>query len=452
MPMNRRAALRGLAATTALVVSSCSDHADAPSSDLVPPLSDDRQLTSELFPLGVQAGSMRLESVILWSYSTHKGQHWFAVWPEDSDPLSSAQVHEVESHDGYLKRLIEGLTPNTRYNYGAFTDSDQWSPLGRFQTTFEPDYLGPILVGATSCTASGRAPFPSLSLLAEQPLDLFCHLGDMSYNDGAETLEDFRAGWRRTLSLPEYQSLLSSVGTYQTWDDHEITDDEKLELLPPEAVRHGKRAYFEATPTASNPSGSLWMSYRWGRSAEFFILDCRQERDPELERYISSAQMAWLKSALAESPCHFKVILNSVPIAHLPEIWLTERDRWQGYPEQRDELLDFLIDTPIKNTWFLSGDFHFGALWRVEASGPRSHLWEVLCGPGGSAPSKRHTLATSSPELYTLFFDPEQVSYASGEWAATTILFDPINDRVTLTFISSETGEVAYQEVISGDS
>ena len=114
-----------------------------------------------------------------------------------------------------------------------------------------------------------------------------------------------------------------------------------------------------------------------------FILDCRQERTPSRGEYVSVAQMTWLKSALSSSPCHFKVILNSVPIAQLPDVWLMEDDRWQGYPRQRDELLNFIVDTPIDNVWFLAGDFHIGAVWRVESSGPRQQIWEILCGPGG---------------------------------------------------------------------
>ena len=158
--------------------------------------------------------------------------------------------------------------------------------------------------------------------------------------------------------------------------------------------------------------------------------------------------MNWLKSALAASECHFKIILNSVPIAKLPTVWLSENERWQGFPDQRDELLDFITNSPVDNVWFLSGDFHMGAVWRVEKTGLRRHIWEILCGPGGSKQSARYELASSDPSLFETFFEADQVKYASGDWAATTLKFDPVTDSVTVTFIDSDTGEISYQDVL----
>ena len=128
-----------------------------------------------------------------------------------------------------------------------------------------------------------------------------------------------------------------------------------------------------------------------GDSVEFFVLDCRSERQEETREgaeaiYISRAQMDWLKSALADSPCHFKAILTSVPITAWPELLsVVIDDRWEGYRSQREELLDWIVEEDVSNVFFISGDFHCGAVTRVEPSGPRSGLYEVLVGPGGNA-------------------------------------------------------------------
>ena len=84
---------------------------------------------------------------------------------------------EVDAVDGYVKMRLIDLKAATRYAYAFITDSGVWSESGRFQTAFAEGTVAPVLVGATACTASGRAPFPSLRHLAEQPLDVFCHLG-----------------------------------------------------------------------------------------------------------------------------------------------------------------------------------------------------------------------------------------------------------------------------------
>ena len=74
-----------------------------------------------------------------------------------------------------------------------------------------------------------------------------------------------------------------------------------------------------------------------------------------------------------------------------------DEDRWQGYPEQRQELLDFIAESSIENVWFLAGDFHMGPSGesiekdRTVVSGRSS------AGPGGSSPSRRITLAETDP-------------------------------------------------------
>ena len=446
--IDRRSFLGGLAAVGITLVSGCEEESFTANSDL-PPMTRDTRLRRSSFPYGVQAGAMTSTEVNVWSFTSDSGPVRLVVWPESSSPSAAIVDAEVDAVEGYIKVRLTDLNAATRYAYAFISDGGVWSESGLFQTAFAKETVAPVLVGATACTASGRAPFPSLRHLAEQPLDVFCHLGDMSYNDGSTAMESFRRSWAEILTNDEYRALLTSVGSYQTWDDHEVTDNSRLEDLDPGILEIGKRAYFEATPTDEFESGRIWQNYRWGYSVEFFILDCRQERIPDEGQYISPEQMAWLKDALAQSPCHFKVLLNSVPIARLPPIFLMDEDRWQGYPEQRQELLDFISESSIDNVWFLAGDFHMGAVWRVDREGPDSRLLEILCGPGGSSPSRRIALAETDPAAYEVFFDPEQVVYASGAWAATTILFDPEADTVTVRFIDSETAEVAHESVLS---
>ncbi|MEE2788037.1 MAG: alkaline phosphatase D family protein [Myxococcota bacterium] len=306
--VDRRTVLKGIAATTFAFATGCASDDRERSGVTLPKVDTSTDLQVERFPLGVQAGAMTHESVILWSYSNDGGGHAFALWPEGEDPESNAHMAELTPIDGYLKLRVDGLSPSPWYVYGVVTDDQVWSPLGRVRTAHGAHEIRPVLVCATACTAAGRAPLPSLDFLADQSLDVFCHRGDMSDNDGATTTTDFRSAWAKTQALPEYQALLSSVGYYQTWDDHEMTDNEMLPNLPPDILARGIDAYFETTPTDRHEDGHWWTSYRWGRSVEFFVLDCRREREPATRQYISRASMDWLKSALAESPCHFNVV------------------------------------------------------------------------------------------------------------------------------------------------
>ncbi len=99
-------------------------------------------------------------------------------------------------------------------------------------------------------------------------------------------------------------------------------------------------------------------------------------------------------------------------------------DRWQGFPEQRAELVDHCADIP--GVLFVSGDFHVGAAAFIEpAENPGGHLIEILAGPGGSPIDSRYSLVPEGDRIvrvvathnYTLFeCDP-----ASGELVVSWI-------------------------------
>ena len=60
-------------------------------------------------------------------------------------------------------------------------------------------------------------------------------------------------------------------------------------------------------------------------------------------------------------------------------------DRWQGYPEQRGELLDFIVANEIEGILWLTGDFHMSTASRVDTpGGVAEEMWEVMVGTGGS--------------------------------------------------------------------
>ena len=69
--------------------------------------------------------------------------------------------------------------------------------------------------------------------------------------------------------------------------------------------------------------------------------------------------MDWLKQALSDSPCAFKVILNSVPIMGFTDVWPELMDRWQA----------FLISgtscstTAIRASLLPNGRLPHGILW-----------------------------------------------------------------------------------------
>jgi phosphodiesterase/alkaline phosphatase D-like protein len=145
--------------------------------------------------------------------------------------------------------------------------------------------------------------------------------------------------------------------------------------------------------------------------------------------------MEFLKARLLESPCHFKVIMNSVPITNMPGVWdFLASDRWEGYPSSRNELMQFIDDNDIRNVWFLAGDFHVCFVSRLEPSGTnRSALVREIAVSSGNTNILGDTLA-----------EP-QFAFGSQNPHGLLVTFDPAADAVNVRFID-ESGADAYNE------
>jgi phosphodiesterase/alkaline phosphatase D-like protein len=412
-------------------------------------------IDTALFPVGLHVGGMRLTSAIFWGYSPDPQTKRLKVWREAQEPSQVILVAdlEVESVEGYIKYEVSGLAPQTRYSY-AFFESDESvrSDIASFRMPHHEESMEPVTVAATTCTNFNRMPYTSLQTTAKFDFDVFCQLGDMSYNDGAVTREEFRSRWLATLDDPGYRAVMHQAGIYATLDDHEVSDDSDRYGLPKEVYQTGIESFFEALAVPEVQKGRLWDSFRWGKTVEFFVLDCRTEREPassfsDNQVYISQEQMDWLKQGLTDSPCMFKVILNSVPIMGFADVWPELLDRWQAFPDQRDELLDHIIDGAIEQVFFLTGDYHMAYAGRVEPSGSKSAIWELMVGPGAPrVPNPLMGVLEVDPSAIPEFFPPEQFNYFSNRPAATLITFDPAKETAKVVYVDHETEEVLYEE------
>lgn len=264
------------------------------------------------------------------------------------------------------------------------------------------------------------------------PVSLMAH-GDTMYSSGTRVLDGFRIRWARNLGNPGYRGLRQNTSVYATWDDHEVANNWDPETIEEPILSLAAQTFFESLPIRRHPTAPnrIWRSTRWGQTAEVFILDSRSERRPSTRlrgdaQYLSRAQMDWLKSGLAASPCAFKVILNSVPITNFPSVFdVVSNDRWEGYWEARQEILSFLENERVEGVLWLSGDFHFASCGRVSPAGATgSRAVEFLVGPGAQDPN---------PLWAALVGDP-QFDFASGTNNYAVFDLDPAARTATITY------------------
>ncbi len=412
------------------------------------------------FPVAVMAGAMRTDSALLTTFIDSGEAKILRVWrPAEGDgEIELIQELEVSAVDGYVQQYVDNLCPGTWYSYAYFTpDGDAFSGrsiIGEFRTAIPDDSLEPLVLAASACNGYGNRPWPALQVTADEYYDMFVHLGDMVYADGSTSLADFRQVWRDYLAVEDggqpmgLARAFSRAGMYATLDDHEVDNNFNPENYDPQELENAMQAWFEIIPLeGADEDYKVWRSYRWGLTAEIIVLDCRTERLPSTQngpnaQYISPEQLEFLKDRLKNSPCHFKIVLNSVPITNMPFVWdFAANDRWEGYAAQRDEVLNFIADEDIANVWFISGDFHVCFVSYIEPN-----------GAGVVAKTREIAMTGGNTNILGETLGGDQYDYGAGSPRGCLMTFDPVENEVLVRFLDPDNGQDVYAEVLSQDN
>ncbi|MFB7373239.1 alkaline phosphatase D family protein [Streptomyces sp. NPDC056222] len=387
------------------------------------------RITENPFTLGVASGDPLPGSVLLWTR--------LAPRPFEADgglPRSRVAVRWELAHDERFTRTvrrgkvtahpefqysvhveIDHLDPDRIYFY-RFRVGDWISPVGRSRTAPAPDArMSELTLAAVSCQAYHDGYFTAYGHLAREDVDVVFHLGDYLYeyavnatggaraytdrrlpavfNRETITLEDYRLRYALYKSDPDLQAAHAAHPFVVTWDDHETENNYAGEIpendVPPEEflLRRAAayRAYWENQPLRrpQRPEGAdmrLYRRLRFGRLAQFDILDTRQYRSdqaygdgwqvpgPESEdpsRTMTGAtQERWLLDGWRDSRALWNVLPQQVVFAERRNVptadFKLSMDSWDGYPASRQRLLDGAGAAGIENLMVLTGDVHVG--------------------------------------------------------------------------------------------
>ncbi|MFF1414739.1 alkaline phosphatase D family protein [Streptomyces sp. NPDC058289] len=333
--------------------------------------------------------------------------------------VASGTVTASAASDHTVKADVRGLRPQTAYWY-RFTAGATASPAGRTRTApAAATAPAGVRFGVVSCANWESGYFSAYRhLAARADLDAVLHLGDYiyEYKSGGYpeakyvvrqhaplheilTLADYRTRHGKYKTDPDLQALHQAHPVIAIWDDHEIANDTwsgGAENHDPATegsfaarAAAARQAYFEWMPVRTSTEGTVYRRLRFGTLADLHLLDLRTFRSQQAgigsgavddpERSITGrAQLDWLKAGLAGSQATWKLVGTSVMIspvafgslpAHLlgpltellglPAGGLAVNvDQWDGYTDDRRELLGHLTDRSVRNTVFLTGDIH----------------------------------------------------------------------------------------------
>ncbi|PSK96798.1 alkaline phosphatase D [Murinocardiopsis flavida] len=304
---------------------------------------------------------------------------------------------------------VKGLEPGRDYYY-RFRAGREISPVGRTRTAPARDSRpGSAAFAMASCAAWYHGHYTAYRHMAEQDLDLVLFLGDYIYEYGitsgnlwrqgagelgeehaAETvtLEQYRLRYALTKLDPNLQAAHAAAPWLVTTDDHEVENNYAAEhseynITPEDFVRRravGYRAWYENQPIGvdalpKGPDMDLYRRVRFGRLAEFNVLDTRQYRDPpptdtapggehtDPDRsLLGRDQEKWLYDGLGRSEAVWNVLVQQVVLASIdrtpgPGVSYSY-DSWDGFTANRDRLFEALTEQRVDNPLVLTGDIH----------------------------------------------------------------------------------------------
>ncbi|WP_413756779.1 alkaline phosphatase D family protein [Streptomyces sp. MMBL 11-3] len=376
------------------------------------PLPDGVLLWTRVTPVpeAVPGSGLGPDVEVAWTVATDKAF---------TDVVARGSVTATAASDHTVKADVRGLRPATDHWF-RFSAGGTDSPAARTRTAPAHDAaVASMRFGVVSCANWEAGHFSAYRHLAARgDLDAWLHLGDYVYEYGTGeygtrdtvvrphapaheivTLADYRVRHGRYKTDPDLRALHAAAPVVAIWDDHEFANDawsggaenhtEGTEGAWSARQAAAKQAYFEWMPVRPAVEGTTYRRLRFGRLADLSLLDLRSYRSQQVktgngsvddpERTLTGrAQLDWLKAGLRSSDTTWRLVGNSVMIAPfaigslsaellkplaellgLPKEGLAlNTDQWDGYTDDRRELLAHLRENAIRNTVFLTGDIH----------------------------------------------------------------------------------------------
>ena len=377
---------------------------------------------------GPMLGSVTDGSARIW-VRTAREQTVSVEWrPLTSDESSSQTASAATSADrDYTARVdVQGLAANTTYAYSVSVDGEfaggPWT-FRTFPPTGQPSLFTVVFGGGGGYTPENERVW---NTIASHGPSAFLLLGDNVYIDVPRHPAVQRAFYYRRQARPEFRNFTARSAIYAIWDDHDFITNDKWggpEINEPAWKVPVWNVFRENWVNPGYGFGGerpgCWFTF-WIGDVRVIMLDGRYYRtDPNAAdpTMLGPEQKAWLFETLTASDAAFTVLASPVPWARGTKPG--SKDTWDGYPQERAEILGFLSDQKVPGVVLLSADRHRSDVWTIPRDGDYT-LYEFES-------SKLTNLHTHRPMQGAAFSYNEKCSFGMLD-------FDTTLDDPTVTY------------------
>ncbi|MEM1293808.1 MAG: alkaline phosphatase D family protein [Verrucomicrobiota bacterium] len=230
--------------------------------------------------------------------------------------LKSEAVSTSAAEDFSAVITVDGLKPFTDHTYSVIVDGESIQREA-FQFRTAPERGQKVEFHVTFGSGSRYVPtneFAWSNMAKQRPL-AYLGLGDNVYIDVQHRRGAQRLFYYRRCLSPAYRDLISSVGMYAVWDDHDMAMNDSsggAGLTAPWKMPNWK--VFRQNWNNPHYGGGeempgTWHSFSLG-DVDFFMTDGRFYREKKDETMLGPDQKKWLLESLANAKGKFKVLAS----------------------------------------------------------------------------------------------------------------------------------------------
>jgi alkaline phosphatase D len=378
---------------------------------------------------GVASGDPLADAVIIWTRIT-PDDFTTPVMVNYTMALDTGMVNIVAqgssltdvSKDFTVKFDVTGLQPDTYYYY-EFSGLGSKSARGRTKTA-PIGQVDDLRFAVVSCANLEAGYFNVYKALNERnDFEAVLMLGDYiyEYEEGGyaqnTTIDRIFDPTHETITLDDYrlrysvyhmdqslQQLHQNFPWVCVWDDHESANDSYMDGAQNHNIGEGlwtdrklaaQKAYFEWLPIRpkSENNYEIYRKFQYGNLLDLFMVDTRLNgrneqgvnvNDPN-RTMLGADQYQWLTNELSSSTAQWKVLGNQVIMAPITLFGNPiNDDAWDGYPTERNNVLNFLNNNNIKNFTVITGDIHTS--WAFDLEINSNHVGVEFVTPSVTSP------------------------------------------------------------------